>query len=264
MNKKFNHITNTLIALIITLIALFSVLHIYKNIQNNLLDNSHPGNGQDDTEIPLQDLPENGDDHDMSENRQSLNEDPVPSPADAPKPDESPVENVIMTTDQVFTFVDGEVIWLSITEEQLKEYAQILRKELKLNDAAIAGILSNIQAESGFNPNKVGDLGEAYGICQWHGPRMEQMSKYCEEKGYNPISMEGQLQFLIYDLQNNYIYPYDLLLACNDSEQGAVQATYYFCAYYESPSDVESISPERERLTKLLIYPKLNEFSQPQ
>ena len=172
-------------------------------------------------------------------------------------------EDGIMRPDQVFTFVDGgKVIWLSITEKQLEEYAQFFRTELNLNDAAIAGILANIQVESGFNPQKIGDAGQSYGICQWHGARMEQMVSYCNEAGYNPITLEGQFHFLVHDLKNNYIYPYDLIRTCKDTEEGAVLATFYFCAYYESPSDPESVSPEREELTKLLIYPKLNEISE--
>lgn len=139
------------------------------------------------------------------------------------------------------------------------EFADYFRRELALNDAAISGILANLQEESGFNPNKIGDLGAAYGICQWRGDRLNQMVKYCEAQKLNPVSMEGQLAFLVYYLKENYIYPYDLLRCSPDSEQGALQATYDFCAYYEVPSDPSQESQERERLTRLLIYPTLSE-----
>ena len=163
--------------------------------------------------------------------------------------------------DKVFDIIDGETIWISITEQQLIEYADFLRKELNLNDAGIAGILGNIQGESAFNPNKIGDMGDAYGICQWHGPRLDQMVKYCEEHDLNPIKIESQLAFLAYDLKENYIYPYDLIRLCPDSAQGAVEATYNFCAYYEVPSDPAAESVDREKIVKLLIYPRLNEIS---
>jgi hypothetical protein len=159
----------------------------------------------------------------------------------------------------LFVIVDGETIWLSITEEELFELADYLREELGLNDAAIAGVLANLQEESGFDPNKIGDMGAAYGICQWRGARLDQMVQYCDEQDLNPIKLEGQLAFLVHDLKENYIYPYDLLLASPDTEQGALQATYDFCAYYEVPSDPSQESEERERLTKLLIYPTLND-----
>ena len=165
------------------------------------------------------------------------------------------------TPTPLFDIINGETIWLSITREQLKEYAIILRDGLQLNDAALAGILSNIQAESGFNPIKMGDAGTAFGICQWQGARLDQLREYCAREKLDSKTIDAQFSFLIHDLKNNYIYPYDLLRSCADNEEGAVLAAYYFCAYYEVPVDAEETSPEREKLTMLLIYPTLNEFS---
>ena len=181
--------------------------------------------------------------------------------------EETPVEEVpaptpTSTSVPMFDIIDGRTIMISITEEEFIEYAAFLREALNLNDASIAGILANIQGESGFNPKKVGDSGNAYGICQWRGPRLDQMVQYCKENGLNPITKEGQLQFLAHDLRDNYIYAYDLIRLCEDSEQGALQATYYFCAYYEVPADPEEESAGREELTKLLLYPRLNELSE--
>ena len=173
---------------------------------------------------------------------------PEPTPAPAPMP--------------MFDIIDGRTIYLSITEEEFVEIAEILRAGLGVNDAALAGIMGNLQGESGFNPHKIGDDGGAYGICQWRGPRLDQMVEYCEDHGLNPVSRDGQLSFLIYDLMNNYIYAYDQIRLCEDSERGALQATYNFCAYYEVPSNPEEESLEREEWTKLLIFPKLNELSE--
>ena len=172
----------------------------------------------------------------------------ISTPAPAPMP--------------MFDIIDGRTIYLSITEEEFVEIAEILRAGLGVNDAALAGIMGNLQGESGFNPHKIGDDGGAYGICQWRGPRLDQMVEYCEDHGLNPVSRDGQLSFLIYDLMNNYIYAYDQIRLCEDSERGALQATYNFCAYYEVPSNPEEESLEREEWTKLLIFPKLNELSE--
>ena len=161
----------------------------------------------------------------------------------------------------MFDIVDGRTIYLSITEEEFIKIAGFLREGLGVNDAALAGVLANLQGESGFNPHKIGDSGGAYGICQWQGARLDQMVEYCEENNSSPISLEGQLNFLIHDLKNNYIYAYDQIRLCEDSEDGALQATYNFCAYYEVPADPGAESAEREEWTKLLIYPKLNELS---
>ncbi len=172
---------------------------------------------------------------------------PEPTPESTPMP--------------MFDIIDGRTIYLSITEEEFIDIAEFLREGLGVNDAALAGVLANLQGESGFNPHKIGDGGGAYGICQWQGPRLNQMVEYCEKNAFNPVSLEGQLSFLIYDLINNYIYAYDQIRLCEDSENGALQATYNFCAYYEVPADPGAESVEREEWTKLLIYPKLNELS---
>ena len=181
---------------------------------------------------------------------------PEPTPTLTPTPEPTP------TPMPMFDIIDGRTIYLSITEEEFIEIAEFLRAGLGVNDAALAGVLANLQGESGFNPNKVGDGGAAYGICQWQGPRLDQMVKYCEENDLNPVSREGQLSFLVHDLINNYIYAYDQIRLCEDSENGALQATYNFCAYYEVPADPGAESVEREEWTKLLIYPKLNELSE--
>ena len=157
----------------------------------------------------------------------------------------------------VFTICDGEVYWMSLTEDELAEYAFYLMSNLDINAAAAAGILVNIQFESGFDPNKLGDDGAAYGICQWRGYRLDQMVEFCDEYGYDPISMEGQLAFLVYDLQENYIYPYDLVRLVSDTPDGATDAAFYFCAYYEVPSDPDEESADRLEYCDILFYPAL-------
>ena len=164
--------------------------------------------------------------------------------------------------DNLFKIVDGEIIWLSITEEELAEYAMILRDELGLNLAGVAGILANLQFESGFDPNKIGDMGFAYGLCQWRGPRLDDMVSFCEENGLNPVQMESQLYYLAHDLRENYIYTYDLIRMLGDSEDAAMMATYYFCAYYEAPLSPDDESPPREELVWKLIYPALQELEE--
>ena len=199
-----------------------------------------------------------------SETLSPLPEDEVPLPEPVPESTPTPTATPIPTptTMPMFDIIDGRTIYLSITEEEFIEIAGILREGLGVNDAALAGIMGNLQGESGFNPHKVGDDGGAFGICQWRGARLDQMVAYCEEHDLNPVSRDGQLSFLIYDLVNNYVYAYDQIRLCEDSERGALEATYNFCAYYEVPSNPEEESVAREEWTKLLIFPKLNELSE--
>ena len=63
-----------------------------------------------------------------------------------------------------------------------KVAAEFLRSELKLNSAAIAGILANISRESGFDPATVGDEGASFGLCQWRDRRRDRLLAYCETR----------------------------------------------------------------------------------
>ena len=47
-----------------------------------------------------------------------------------------------------------------------------------LNNAAACGVLTNIQCESSFNPEVLGDGGTSYVICQWHNERWTRLQKY--------------------------------------------------------------------------------------
>ena len=176
-----------------------------------------------------------------------------------PTPTPEPENTVSPLAKNLFTVVNGEFLYMSITEEQFLEFADFFRRELNLHDAALAGLLSNLQGEAGFDPTRVGDGGDAFGICQWREARLEQLIAFCKEYELNPVSLEGQMKFLVYDLRENYILAYDLLRTVENNEQGAVQATYNFCAYYEVPADPEAVSRGREKMTKLLIYPALLE-----
>ena len=73
-----------------------------------------------------------------------------------------------------------------------------------LTSAAASGVLANIQYESGFTPTKLGDHGTSYGICQWHNGRYSRLRKYCSQNGFNYKTVEGQLQYLRYELERFY------------------------------------------------------------
>lgn len=112
-----------------------------------------------------------------------------------------------------------------------------LTETLSLSRAAACGILSNIKSESGFRPEAVGDNGNAYGICQWNS-RRQSLVKYCEENGFESWeSLEGQLGYLAYELSNNKKSVGAYLSTIPDTAQGAYDAAWYFCVYYEIPAD---------------------------
>lgn len=66
---------------------------------------------------------------------------------------------------------------------------------------ATAGIMGNIDAESGFNPslNEEGS-GIGYGLCQWSYGRRTQLEEYALSKGVAPSDVETQIEFLVAEL----------------------------------------------------------------
>ena len=74
------------------------------------------------------------------------------------------------------------------TESNIQTIYTYLTENAGLNRAAACGILSNIKSESNFNPEAIGDSGNAYGICQWNSRRNSLIS-YCEKNGFERVGI---------------------------------------------------------------------------
>ena len=125
-------------------------------------------------------------------------------------------------------------------------------KEMGLNTAAACGILANIRRESNFSPTAGSSY---YGLIQWGGSRKTSLINYCSSKGYSYSSLEGQLNFLAYELaQNSSVLKY--LRSVENTAKGAYDAAYHFCYYYERPANKASASASRGELARDTYYPK--------
>lgn len=118
-------------------------------------------------------------------------------------------------------------------------------KQNGFNLAMICGILANIEKESNFNPNAVGDSGTSYGLCQWHNDRKNKLVNYCNKNGLSSNTVKGQISYLIYELRSSEKTAYDKIMSSSDSAQGAYDAGYNFCYYFERPSGKQSASVTR-------------------
>lgn len=130
------------------------------------------------------------------------------------------------------------------------------RKALGYNNAAAAGLLANISAESNFNTSTSGDSGASYGICQWYSGRKSRLLNWCEDKGYDPAQLSSQLAFLKYELETYYPAVHSYMKKVSDSAQGAYDAGYYFCYNFEAPSNRASRSVTRGNNAKNTYYPR--------
>ena len=113
---------------------------------------------------------------------------------------------------------------------------------------ATAGIMANMQRESNFILNMVGDGGTSIGLCQWHGERYSNLSNYCGNRMY---TTECQLNFMLYELMNTYKVTYSYLLGNNSAYDMGSQ----FCFKFEAPAASSTSCPKRGEVAKSIFIP---------
>lgn len=102
-------------------------------------------------------------------------------------------------------------------------------KNSGFSNNAVAGMLANIEKESGFRSGAEGDYGTSFGICQWHNGRYNRLKSYCGNE-YTAISC--QIDYLIYELKNYY----PPVLQSLQSNSTAYDMGYNFCYKFEAPA----------------------------
>lgn len=99
----------------------------------------------------------------------------------------------------------------SMGSAEATKTAREIYDKLKKNgysDSATAGILGNLKQESGLNPKA--DNGYAFGIAQWEGGRLTNLKNWCSNNGYNYQKVEGQIEYLMHDIEHNSTWLHDL------------------------------------------------------
>jgi hypothetical protein len=71
-----------------------------------------------------------------------------------------------------------------------------------LSDGAVAGILGNLQQESGLDPTAVNKKSGAFGIGQWLGSRKKALFQYAKDNGKDVNSLDTQMQYLWKELSS--------------------------------------------------------------
>lgn len=129
-----------------------------------------------------------------------------------------------------------------------------LTEKLGFNSAAACGIMANIEQESGFNPTRViidSNGLPSGGLCQWNGSRFRNLKNFCYQKGYNYLSITGQLEYLKYELsKKGFQHIYNYIKNVPNTAQGAYNAAHYWCYYYEIPAKRSSRSVTRGNSAK--------------
>ena len=143
---------------------------------------------------------------------------------------------------------------------EVKVYNFLVGK-MGLNTAAACGLMANVQEESNFNVKETGDGNTSFGLFQWHRGRKANLIKYCDEKGLNYQSVEGQLSYLEYELKKSYKSVYSYIKSVDNSAEGAYKAGYHWCYYYEVPSNRAYKSDKRGSLAKNTYWKKYKGYS---
>ena len=173
--------------------------------------------------------------------------------AAAPTP--TPTVEPTATPTPAPTYASTDDIFLNASTTNEQKIYEYLTSRTDYNEAVACGILASIKQESNFSPTS--GKGSGYqGLCQWSTSRFAILTDWCERNNYNPYSLEGQIKFLWYDLSQRYTVYHKALLAMENTAEGAYQAGYYFCYYYERPSSLESSSVKRGTNAKDVYWVK--------
>ena len=111
-----------------------------------------------------------------------------------------------------------------------------------LSDAAAAGVLGNIQAESGFNPGiQEYATGEGYGLIQWSFSRRDSLEAAAAARGVDVSDLQFQLEYLWEEsLDPSTSYGKNLAAAGFYTTTSASDAAYYFHKYVEISADSQA------------------------
>ena len=95
----------------------------------------------------------------------------------------------------------------------------------------------------------VGDNGFSFGLAQWHKSRWEKLNEWAKKNSINPNTIQGQLEYLDWELKNTETNAYKKLIESKTPQDSA----FNFAKYFERPS---KISPLRMNTAKE-IYNKI-------
>jgi spore germination protein YaaH len=95
--------------------------------------------------------------------------------------------------------------------------------------AQAAGLVANLQAESGknLNPAALNPKEQAYGIAQWRGTRQQDFAKEMR-KPLQGSSLQDQLQFVQHELNNKEVRAGQALKDAQTAEDAAAIVDHYY------------------------------------
>lgn len=114
-------------------------------------------------------------------------------------------------------------------------------RSLGVGHAAAVGILANIQAESGFNTEAVGDSGTSGGLFQHHLGRWDALKQYAASTGRSWSDMGAQVEFAIREAAG--------MRGWDPNATDSRAASIWWTTVFERPANAQQKAQERAELT---------------
>ena len=165
---------------------------------------------------------------------------------------EQPAGEEVVVNDWQASYVFSSEI--SADAEEVYNYL----RHLNFTEAVSCGILANMECESNFVLTALGDGGTSFGLCQWHNNRWQRLDSFCREHQYDPETVQGQLEYLLWELQNYETVTWSQLQQVSDDVEGAVQASEIWLRTFERPLSPESRSAFQAQLVREKYYPRFS------
>lgn len=158
---------------------------------------------------------------------------------------------------QGFTEAAAQSAQRSAVERQSAPARQVIDQGLNFftqqgwSPAQAAGILGNLQAESGFSTTVTGDGGKAVGLAQWHPDRR----RTAQQQGFDLTDMNQALAFVNWELNNTESAAGRRLRAAQTAKEAADIFAQYFLrpagAQTGNPDNIHNISGRRQNAQRI-------------
>jgi len=132
------------------------------------------------------------------------------------------------------TKISPEIQTQTISSTDMPSRVISFLKNKGLTTSQASGIAGNMAVESSFKPDAVGDNGTSYGLVQWHADRWTRLKQYCAKNNYDVSSVNGQLEYLWYELKSNSKLGYTELI----KQRNPRDAAEIFAKYFERPTNI--------------------------
>ncbi|PKR82603.1 phage tail tape measure protein [Heyndrickxia camelliae] len=99
-------------------------------------------------------------------------------------------------------------------------------KSKGLSDSAVAGIMGNLQQESGFSTSIVNPSSGATGLAQWLGGRLTNLKSFAKSRGTSYTDLQTQLDFLWKELNGSEKKTLSYLLSNSGSSASTLAAGF--------------------------------------